>query len=308
MYLIDNLTKEIVQKYRKRSERAINGLRFAIENADGIIHLKSIDAKWKCISDCMGLVQEAGNSYYNYFIPLNDNIVFLLRISDHNNTNPALYDKHEQLGRPNKRFIAYFKKGNVFGDNSVEFLNSEHHTITYDVNAMDSKESIIQYCQDLIDLLTNGTTVFHSLPILQENNKKQYSTMNKTKKRIRLTESQLHSAIKESVKRVLKEMSQDVQEYSETIWDKEYIAEFAYVYLGAEKITRNTFVDTDYGDVRYVLLNNGKILRIFLPTFEEIDSLARALYHQVGDVYKLATRRDMPLDLGYWLDVRISED
>lgn len=171
MYLIDKLTENAIQNYRQRSQNAIVGLQYAISNASQIIQLKTIDKKWKFISDCMGLCQENGNSLYNYFIPLNGDIVFLLRNGNHNNTNPLLYNKHEKNGRPNKRYIVFFKNGNVFCDDSTIFLDAEHHTIQYGVDALDNEESIVRYCQAYIELFKNGNTSFPNLPTITENNK-----------------------------------------------------------------------------------------------------------------------------------------
>ena len=142
--------------------------------------------------------------FYNYFIPLNTDIVFLLRNSNHNNTNPYLYNRHEQLGRPNKRYIVYFKNGNTFSDNPITFLDAEHHSIPYDVNALDNETSVIAYLNSLKTLFENGETTFQPLPITTEN--KQYNKNTNMKQTVKLTESELRNMIAESVKSVLNEI------------------------------------------------------------------------------------------------------
>ena len=201
---INTLSPQEIEKYRQRSVRAINGLNYCRQNAHIIAQYEKVADKYKTIANCIGLGQEGGNSYYNYFVPTDKNIVFLLRNANHNNLNPSLYDMHEQLGRPNKRFVIFFKNGNTFSDVPVVFQESEHHVIPYNVNALDNEASIIAYIDALIKLFQNGKTKFPNLPIVTEN--KQYKTnTDMNKKLIRLTESDLHRIVKESVKRILKE-------------------------------------------------------------------------------------------------------
>ena len=90
MWRIDTLTPQEIEKYRQRSLRAINGIKFCIEHAAEIAQYKKIGDKYKTISKYIGLAQEGGNSYYNYFIPQNEDIVFLLRNGNHDNTNIEL--------------------------------------------------------------------------------------------------------------------------------------------------------------------------------------------------------------------------
>lgn len=72
----------------------------------------------------------------------------------------------------------------TFGNNSISTITASQHTNT----PLSSNAKVQQYIQ------SNK----------QNNENKQYNNMNKN--RIRLTESQLHSVIKESVKKVLNEM------------------------------------------------------------------------------------------------------
>lgn len=172
-----------------------------MQYANVIAQYEKIGDKYKTISEYIGLCQEEGNGFYNYFIPLNTNLIFLLRNSNHNNTNPDLYNRHEQLGRPNKRYIVYFKNGNTFNDNTVTFLDAEHHSIPYNVNALDNEASVITYLNSLKSLFENGDTAFQPLPIATEN--KQYNNYRNMKRTIKLNETELKRIISESVKRVL---------------------------------------------------------------------------------------------------------
>lgn len=203
---IDTLTPQEIAKYRQRSSNAINGIEYLLKYANVIAQYEKISDKYKTIAEYIGLGQEGGNSFYNYFIPLNTDIVFLLRNSNHNNTNPYLYNRHEQLGRPNKRYIVYFKNGNTFSDNPITFLDAEHHSIPYGVNALDNETSVIAYFNSLKSLFENGETTFQPLPITTEN--KQYNKNRNMKQTIKLTESELRNMITESVKRVLNEEQQ----------------------------------------------------------------------------------------------------
>ena len=192
---IDTLTPQEIAKYRQRSSNAINGIEYLLKYANVIAQYEKISDKYKTIAEYIGLGQEGGNSFYNYFIPLNTDIVFLLRNSNHNNTNPYLYNRHEQLGRPNKRYIVYFKNGNTFSDNPITFLDAEHHSIPYDVNALDNETSVIAYLNSLKILFENGETTFQPLPITTEN--KQYNKNTNMKQTVKLTESELRNMIAE---------------------------------------------------------------------------------------------------------------
>lgn len=208
MFRIDTLNPNDVTKLRNRSIQAINGLKLCLQHTEEIANMKTIGEKYKTIAEYMGLSQEGGNSYYNYYIPLNKKILFLLRNGNHNNTNPDLYNMHEKLGRPNKRYVIYFKKGNVFSDNSVTFLDAEHHTVTYDVNALDEKASVVAYINSLIELFTDGETTFPPLPIMKATSDAslELSSRQYPKSLIRLTESDLYEIIMESVRRLIKKV------------------------------------------------------------------------------------------------------
>lgn len=217
IWRINTLSPQELARYRQRSQRAINGLNRCKQDIQLILQQRKVSDKYKLLADYIGLQQEGGNSYYNFFVPLNKNMVFLLRNANHDNRNPNLYDQHEQLGRPNKRFIIFFKKGNMFSDTPIVFQDSEHHVIPYGRNALDNETSVVAYIDALIELFTDGKTTFPTLPIIPQptivdNNKELNCNRNMNNKLIRLTESDLHKVVKESVKTVLNEGSDTVSE------------------------------------------------------------------------------------------------
>ena len=204
-YFIDNMMDADKIKYKERSICAINGIRQLISDIQLILSCNTIKGKYYQIAQYIGLATENEKSYYNYFIPINSDIVFLLRFSDHNNTNPSLYNQHERNGRPNKRFIIPFV-GNIFQNSGpTPFLGAEHHVVSYPVNALDDEASIKLFLSDLQRLFTNGETNFTQLPQqpIQENNNKQINT---NKNIMKINESQLRKIIKESIKNTLNEM------------------------------------------------------------------------------------------------------
>ena len=213
-YFIDNMMDADKIKYKERSICAINGIRQLISDIQLILSCNTIKGKYYQIAQYIGLATENEKSYYNYFIPINSDIVFLLRFSDHNNTNPSLYNQHERNGRPNKRFIIPFV-GNIFQNSGpTPFLGAEHHVVSYPVNALDDEASIKLFLSDLQRLFTNGETNFTQLPQqpIQENNNKQINT---NKNIMKINESQLRKIIKESIKNVLNEGFRTLKPYSQ---------------------------------------------------------------------------------------------
>lgn len=160
MYRIDKISKDDYAKYKNRSIMAINGLKEILPQAEDIANMKNIRMKYLFIAQSIGLRMENPNSAYNFFIPLNGKIVFLLRMSNHNNTNPSLYNMHEKMGRPNKRYVIFFKRDNIINDSSSTFLDAEHHTVAYNLYALDNKASVSAFINSLINLFKNGGTIF----------------------------------------------------------------------------------------------------------------------------------------------------
>ena len=221
-YFIDNMMDADKIKYKERSICAINGIRQLISDIQLILSCNTIKGKYYQIAQYIGLATENEKSYYNYFIPINSDIVFLLRFSDHNNTNPSLYNQHERNGRPNKRFIIPFV-GNIFQNSGpTPFLGAEHHVVSYPVNALDDEASIKLFLSDLQRLFTNGETNFTQLPQqpIQENKNKQINT---NKNIMKLTEKQLRRIIKESIERTLdkdvENATNDTQNSAKVLYD-----------------------------------------------------------------------------------------
>ena len=265
-------------KYKERSICAINGIRQLMSDIQLILSCNTIKGKYYQIAKYIGLATENEKSYYNYFIPINSDIVFLLRFSDHNNTNPSLYNQHERNGRPNKRFIIPFV-GNAFQNSGpTPFLGAEHHVVYYPVNALDDEASIKLFLSDLQRIFTNGETNFTQLPQqpIQEN--KQYRNTNNTV--MKINESQLRKIIKESVKNVLKERSLDDIEHTdlygyndtEDYSDEELVkvaksGDYTTAFIdylkeligpSAENLTLNSFIkDMRSGKIRYCEKNDG---------------------------------------------------
>lgn len=200
---------------------AINGLQNILQESDQIAKLPNVGAKWKYIAVHMGLDQQNGNSFYNYFISLNNNILFLVRNGNHNNINEQLYNMHEKLGRPNKRYIIFFKGMNESTDTTTKFLEAEHHTVNFPVNALDSVENVKKYIHSLIKLFEDGGTEFPKLPIkpsLQAPSfdKARVESINRNRT-IRLTESKLRNIIKEATRRSLEFFKDSPRSFEDTL-------------------------------------------------------------------------------------------
>lgn len=194
-----------VKKYRAKSQMAINGLNNVIQQANLIAELPNVESKWKYIATYMGLQQEGNNSFYNTFVPLNNDILFLLRNGNHSNANPELYNRHEKLGRPDKRFVVCFHRGN-FSNTTTNFLEAEHHTILYPINSLDTEQDVIAYCQAYITLFQYGDTTFPQLLTTddsgqgEENSNDASGNIIHESKKIMMTEAQLHYIIHEAIK------------------------------------------------------------------------------------------------------------
>ena len=131
---INILTEPEKLQYRKRSEMAVNGIDVLLGNLCLITDKGGITEKYRTIAQYIGLVPD-GKSHYNYFIPIQQDIVFLLRLSNHNNENEDLYNRHEKKGRPDARYIIYF-------------------------HGLDSEEDAIRFLSSLKELFIKGRAIF----------------------------------------------------------------------------------------------------------------------------------------------------
>lgn len=157
------LIPDDVEKYKIRSEKAINGINMLLQDIPQLLECNTIEGKYTKIATYLGL-NEDGDSKYNYFVPLNKDVVFLLILSNHNNTNETLYDKFELMGRPDARYIIYFSGKKCASSTNSLWLESQHNVISYPVNSLDTCEDIRSFLITLKTLFTNGKTRFPKLP------------------------------------------------------------------------------------------------------------------------------------------------
>lgn len=122
------------------------------------------------------------------------------------------------------------------------------------------------------------------------------------KKTVRLTESQVRRIVTESVRMIL---SEDETDFAEEAFDSDLIDEIGYDYLGAEDVTEEKFCDTDFGDIQYVVTNQGRTLRMFLGAPSEVEELANKLDYAIGGDFGIYARNDIETENGYFLDLKI---
>ena len=152
---INILTEPEKLQYRKRSEMAVNGIDILLGNLRLITDKGDITEKYRTIAQYIGLVPD-GKSHYNYFIPIQQDIVFLLRLSNHNNENEDLYNRHEKKGRPDDRYIIYFQGSRYSPLFSGIFCEAKHYVYNYPTNGLDSEEDAIRFLSSLKELFIKG--------------------------------------------------------------------------------------------------------------------------------------------------------
>ena len=152
---INILTEPEKLQYRKRSEMAVNGIDALLGNLCLITDKGDITEKYRTIAQYIGLVPD-GKSHYNYFIPIQQDIVFLLRLSSHNNENEDLYNRHEKKGRPDDRYIIYFQGSSYSPLFSGIFCEAKHYVYNYPANGLDSEEDAIRFLSSLKELFIKG--------------------------------------------------------------------------------------------------------------------------------------------------------
>ena len=170
----NTLTPDDIAKYKQRSEMAINGIDKLLQELPSVLECNTIEGKYVKIASYLGLSEE-GTSRYNYFVPLNKDIVFLLRLSNNNNTNEILYNKFEQMGRPDVRYIVYFNGKQHILPTCNLWLESQHNVIPYTVDALNTYEDIREFLMTLKKLFTKGSAKFPKLPCASKNNKEYFS-------------------------------------------------------------------------------------------------------------------------------------
>lgn len=248
-YIIDRLSPSDITKYRERSIKAINGIKILLSTPSIVLDKPTILGKYLTIAAYIGLVTENNKSAYNYFVSTNSDILFLLRFSDHNNTNPQLYDEHEKMGRPNARNIICFSHNEITGMDG-EWNETKHIVVPYSENALDNEDSIISFLNALVSLFTDGKTKYPTLPTTSQNDehlspddlirqwnrnvdKNNESKTNKNMKKnvVKLNEQQLKKIVAESVKKVLKESQNTTWEIAKEILDPKVMLEAIEYYL-----------------------------------------------------------------------------
>lgn len=225
---IDYLTEAEKRQYRERSKMAVNGIDVLLRNLYLITSKGNITEKYRTIAQYIGLVPD-GNSHYNYFIPVQQDIVFLLRLSNHNNENEELYNQHEQKGHPDVRFILFFQGSGYSLLFSGVFCEAKHYVYNYPINGLDSEEDVIRFLSSLRELFIKGQAIFRGAdaPEPRQTNNDIISQWNRTidrnnesktnknmkKNVVRLNEQQLKKIVAESVKKVLKEYNHNVEDW-----------------------------------------------------------------------------------------------
>lgn len=198
---------------------AINGVEVLLGNLGLITNKGDITEKYRTIAQYIGLVQE-GSSHYNYFIPTEQDIVFMLRLSNHNNENEALYNLHEKKGRPDIRYIIFFQGNGYTPLFNGTFCEARHYAYNYPISGLDSEEDVVKFLSSLQELFTKGQTIFRGVmeePRLSnddiisqwnrtiDRNNETNESKNMKKNVVKINENTLRQIVAESVKKVLKE-------------------------------------------------------------------------------------------------------
>jgi|GEM_PF-4897586 len=175
--------------YRRKSSEAIEILNNL--NVANICDGMDIKTKRKTLCDNL-MLDGRGNSRYNYYFPLNKDIEFQLRISNHTNENPENYERFELMGVPNIRNHIIFKG---FGG-SIEKLepnkqpNCELDIVlnryVYPIYFLDYPYNVEMLKNDLITMFQTGvfkptsTIEFEKHPSVKDKETNTTQTTNKT--------------------------------------------------------------------------------------------------------------------------------
>lgn len=202
---------------------AVNGIDVLLGNLRLITDKGDITEKYRTIAQYIGLVPD-GKSHYNYFIPIQQDIVFLLRMSNHNNENEDLYNRYEKKGRPDARYIIYFQGSSYSPLFSGIFCEAKHYVYNYPTNGLDSEEDAIRFLSSLKELFIKGQAIFRGAEEEpRQSNNDIISQWNRTVDKnietnesknmknnvVKINENTLRQIVAESVKKVLKETELD---------------------------------------------------------------------------------------------------
>ena len=214
---------------------------------------------------------EKTDSFYKILMPLNkDKIAINLRLSNHQSGAEENWFKHELSGKPNKRISIFFGDADSKPTDTIMSDGVHLFEIQFSQKHLTIENERKAIIETIIGIFTNGKYRHPQLSrntSFQEN--KQYKTItNMNKKLIRLTESDLHKIITESVKRVLKEsqVKKDVFtisafdiENEEDVSDMQYCAKTYYdindAIASATKFAQSL---VDYGKVVMVTVYAGE--------------------------------------------------
>lgn len=204
VFLIDKINERERAKYEENTIKVLNNVVKPITAREYLVPNNAKSSAvyfWQNVL----LIPPApdGHTFPLTFIPSdNQNIIVKARFSHHPSGPLKNWTKHEAMGNPNKRVDIYF-----FGADDSDDQNGdmETHIISNKHLYNDSDVKILQ--QALATFFKSGNFVN---PFCENNEDNITQQLNcntyMNKKLIRLTESDLHKVIKESVNKVLTEL------------------------------------------------------------------------------------------------------
>ena len=202
--LIDRINVREKAKYEQNTIKVLNNVVKPITTRE---YLVPNNAKSSAVYFCQNFLLippvRDGHTFPLTFIPSdNQNIIVKARFSHHASGPLDNWTKYEAMGSPNKRVDIYF-----FGADDSDDPNGdvEGHVISNKHLYSDSDVKLLQ--QALANFFKSGNFVNPFCENNENNNTKQINcNTNMNKKLIRLTESDLHRIVKESVQKILNEV------------------------------------------------------------------------------------------------------
>ena len=165
----------------------------------------------------LNMYKGSPTSCYSNIIPPNGSEVIKVRLSDHRSTENE-WGQNELTGYPNRRYsIVIFSMKSMPDESKQDIVETEWQSYlsngipVYEkcFNRFYLKDTFPKLISILQDIYSGGAPEDNTIRVdLTEN--KQHKTRYNMKKTIRLSESDLHRLIKESVKRCLKETQKDL--------------------------------------------------------------------------------------------------
>ena len=199
----------------RRKESAVSNAKQGISFLGGY---NMTDYKNVLFELCVGLNMYKGSptSCYSNIIPPNGSEVIKVRLSDHRSTENE-WGQNELTGYPNRRYsIVIFSMKSMPDESKQDIVETEWQSYlsngipVYEkcFNRYYLKDTFPKLISILQDIYSGGAPEDNTIRVdLTEN--KQHKTRYNMKKTIRLSESDLHRVIRESVKRVLRESADD---------------------------------------------------------------------------------------------------